>query len=145
MEERKIIIFTLGDEYYGADIGEVERILEYTQPNKVPDLPEVIEGVIKYEGKILPILNLFTRFDIEINNKNKKIVVIKDGEERVGIVVNDVSEVKDIAVDTIENPPEITSSISKRYLKGLIKLEDRIVIYLALNKVLREEEKEKIY
>lgn len=145
MEERKIIIFTLGDEYYGADIGEVERILEYTQPNKVPDLPEVIEGVIKYEGKILPILNLFTRFDIEINNKNKKIVVIKDGEERVGIVVNDVSEVKDIAVDAIENPPEITSSISKRYLKGLIKLEDRIVIYLALNKVLREEEKEKIY
>ncbi|WP_123053450.1 chemotaxis protein CheW [Clostridium sp. JN-1] len=145
-KELKVLIFNINGQYYAADIMEVERILGYEEPTKLPDSPDFVEGVINYQGNIISIISLTKRFKIQsnLNTSEAKIIVTKQDENKIGIIVDLVSEVKDINVDDIEDPPEIAAGISKRYLKGLIKLKDKIIILLNLGTILTKEEKELI-
>ncbi|KYH30089.1 MULTISPECIES: chemotaxis protein CheW [Clostridium] len=142
----KVLIFSINNEYYATDIMEVERILGYETPTQLPDSPDFIEGVINYEGRILPIMSLAKRFGIPYTGANNeaKIIVAKQDDSKIGIIVDVVSEVSDIKADNIEEAPEIVSGISKRYIKGLIKLNGKIIIFLNLATVLTQEEKESI-
>lgn len=142
-KELKVLIFSINDEYYATDIMEVERILGYEPSTKLPDVPDFVDGVINYEGKVLPVISLAKRFDIE-NNKitsNSKLIVVKYENGKIGVIVDLVSEVKDVNNDNIEEPPEVVSGISKRYLKGLIKIDNKIIIFLNMSQILSEEEK----
>jgi len=142
-EEIKILIFSINNEYYATSIMEVERILEYEKSTKIPDSPQFVEGVINYEGKILPVITLSKRFNLPeaALQEGCKIIVAKQEHSKIGIIVDFVSEVKDVKIDSIEDSPEIISGISRRYIKGLIKIDGRIIIYLNLSAILTEEEK----
>ncbi|MFT8313968.1 MAG: chemotaxis protein CheW [Clostridium sp.] len=142
-KELKILIFNINGEYYAADIMEVERILGYEKTTKLPDSPEFVDGVINYEGKILPVISLSKRFNMAENsiNENSKIIVSKQKESKFGIIVDVVSEVKDINIKDMEEAPEVVGGISKRYIKGLIKIDEKIIIFLRLSNILTEEEK----
>ncbi|SHE58045.1 chemotaxis protein CheW [Clostridium fallax] len=144
-KEAKILIFSLNNEYYATDIIQVERILGYEEPTVLPEVPNFLEGVINYENNILPIISLSRKFNFESQiSSDSKIIVIKDDDVKLGVTVDNVCEVTDINLDDIEVPPTVGSSISTRYIKGLIRLEDKIVIWLDLSKVLTEDEKEKM-
>lgn len=144
-EEIKVLIFCINDEYYAADIMEVERILGYEEPTPIPDSPYFIEGVRNYEGSILPVLKLSKRFKLATADNFKvedsKVIVAKQDNRKIGIMVDVVSEVRDVNVDDIEEPPQMIKGISKRYLKGLIKVDQRIIIFLNLSEILTDEEK----
>ncbi len=145
-KEVKVLIFSINDEHYATDIMEVERILGYEEPTKIPDSPRFVEGVINYEGNILPVISLTKRFNLinEDKKKDAKIIVAKQEGNKIGIIVDVVSEVKDISANNIETPPEIVAGISKRYIKGLIKIDEKIIIFLNLGTILTEEEKKLI-
>ncbi|URZ00996.1 chemotaxis protein CheW [Clostridium felsineum] len=140
----KILIFVVGEEYYAADIVQVERILGHEMSTKLPDVPEFVNGVINYEGGILPVVSLAKRFSLkekEISDETK-VIVSKIQKEKIGIIVDLVSEVRDIESKDIEDQPNVISGISKRYIKGLIKVDGKIVIFLDISKILTDEEKE---
>jgi purine-binding chemotaxis protein CheW len=145
-KEIKLLIFSLNGEHYATDIMEVERILGYETPTVLPDVPNFVDGVINYEESILPVVNLSKKFgfNTKVNLAETKIIVVKENESKMGIIVDNVYEVKDVEVDLIENPPAIAASISRRYIKGLIRLKENIVILLDLSKILTEEEKTKL-
>lgn len=145
MKEQKIkvLVFKISGEYYATNIVEVERILGYKESTKVPDSPEFVEGVINYESNILPIISLSKIFKLlpaEMGEESK-IIVAKQNNSRIGIIVDFVSEVKDVSLDDIEDSPKIIGGISKRYIKGLIKIDGKIIIYLNISAILTEEEK----
>lgn len=145
-KELKVLIFSINGEFYATDIMEVERILGYEETTKIPDSPDFVEGVINYSGSILPVVSLTKRFGLDDseNRKDSKIIVTKQAENKIGIIVDVVSEVRDIDPSTIEVPPDIVSGISKRYVKGLIKIDERIIIFLNFSTILTEEEKQLI-
>ena len=138
----KILIFSINGEHYATNIMEVERILEYEKSTKIPDSPEFVEGVINYEGSILPVITLSKRFNLPFTKVQdaSKIIVAKQNNSKIGIIVDFVSEVKDVKIENVEESPEIITGISKRYIKGLIKIDGRIIIYLNLSAILTEEE-----
>lgn len=142
-QDMKILIFSINNEYYATSIMEVERILGYEKSTKIPDSPSFVEGVINYEGDILPVISLSKRFNLPFTETTDvtKIIVAKENHSKIGIIVDFVSEVKDVRIDDIEDSPEIISGISKRYIKGLIKIDGRIIIYLNLSGILTEQEK----
>lgn len=144
--EIKILIFSIGNQNYATDIMEVERILGYEIPTMLPDSPKFVEGVINHQENILPILSIAQKFNIQEDQEKKdaKIIVIKDQDNKIGVIVDEVSEVGDVSINDIEEPPEIVSGISKRYIKGLIKLDKKIIIFLNLSKILTDEERESI-
>jgi len=145
-KELKLLVFDLGDQYFAANIMEIERILPYEIPTKLPDSPDFLEGVINYEGKILPIISLARRFNAVSSSDTKKscIIVSRCNDKAIGIIVDTVNEVKSVYEEAIEATPEISSKISKRYIKGLVKEKDKIIILLGLENVLSEDEKGRI-
>lgn len=145
-QEIKILVFSINGEHYATNIMEVERILEYEKSTKIPDSPAFVEGVINYEDMILPIVTLSKKFNLPFTEiqEQSKIIVAKQNNGKIGIVVDFVSEVKDVKINKIEDSPEIIAGISKRYIKGLIKMDGRIIIYLNLSAILTEEEKNQI-
>ena len=146
-KEMKILIFLVAGEYYAADIRDVERILGIGKTTPMPDAPRFIEGVINYEDEILPIVNLEKKFNLIKNNEaeSKKVISIKRKEKKFGIIVDDVSEVTDISIDQFEEPPVIATKPAQKYIKGLIKLDVKIIILLSLTNLLTEEEEEVIF
>ncbi len=147
MNEMKILIFSLNGEQYSTDIMDVERILGYEVPTVLPEVPYFMDGVINYEDSILPVLNLAKKFSFPESaiNSESKIVVVKEKEAKVGIVVDNVYEVRDIDVNLIEKPKAMNTNISSRYIKGLLRLQGKIIILLDLAKLLNEEERSQIF
>lgn len=146
-KEIKMLIFGLNGEHYATDIREVERILGYQEPTVLPDAPNFVKGVINHEQSILPIISLSKKFNLgeDKENENRKIIVVKRAENKFGIIVENVYEVRDVNSDLMEAAPPITSTIDKKYIAGLIKLEDKIVILLDLEKILSSEDEENIF
>jgi len=145
-KEIKVLIFSINGEYYATDIMEVERILGYEETTKLPDSPRFIEGIINHEGNILTVMSLAKRFNLcESDKKDEaKIIVTKQAENKIGIIVDVVSEVRDVNEKNIELPPDIVAGIAQRYIKGLIKIDGKIIIFLNLGLILTEEEKKLI-
>lgn len=149
MDEMKILIFNLGNEFYATDISEVERILGSEKTTKLPDSPSFLEGVIDYEEGILPVINLIKRFnnglEDNLNVEDKKIIVVKKEFGKIGILVDNVSEVLSIGKDEINNPQTVSSLVSKEYMRGFIRKNDNIVIMLDLDKILSTEEEAMLF
>lgn len=146
MDEIKILIFIINNQYYATDIVQVERILGYSVATNLPDSPDFVEGVIDYEGGILPVINLARKFKLSSNavKEETKIIVAKENEYQIGVIVDVVSEVCNVKLKNIEKTPEIVAGISQRYIKGLIKLNGKIIIFLDFATIFTEEEKESI-
>lgn len=145
--EIKILIFALNGEHYATDIKEVERILGYQEPTILPDAPIFVKGVINHEQSILPIISLSKKFNFGEDkvSENRKIIVVKRKENKFGIIVENVYEVRDVNSDLMEAAPAITTTIDRKYIAGLIKLEDKIVILLDLEKILSSEDEDNIF
>jgi purine-binding chemotaxis protein CheW len=145
--EIKMLIFGLNGEHYATDIIDVERILGYQEPTVLPDAPSFVKGVINYEQSILPIISLSRKFNFgqDKESENRKIIVVKRKENKFGIIVENVYEVRDVNSDLMEGAPPITTTIDKKYIAGLIKLEDNIVILLDLEKILSSEDENNIF
>ena len=148
-EEFKLLIFRLGEQCFAADIREVERILNYEEPTKIPDSQDFLEGVINYQDGILPVISLAKKFGIynmENKEKNGSIVVSRNEDGAIGIIVEAVNEVISMSLDDLEDTPDISSNISKRYVKGIMKDKNKntIILLLNLNELLSKDEKEQI-
>ena len=143
----KILVFDLNGEQYAMDILDVERILAYVNPTDVPDSPDFVDGVINYDSGVIPILNLNKKFNFKNRSvsKKNKIIVIRREENQYGIIVDNVSEVIGVNDNSFEELPEITVNISKNYIKGLFKIDDKITILLNIDKILSKDEEEMIF
>ena len=140
----QLVSFQLGEEEFGVDILKVQEINRMLEITKVPNSPIFVDGVINLRGKVIPILNLRQRFALEKKEIDKKtrIVVVEIDGKVVGVVVDAVSEVLRLPADTVEPPPPMVAGIESEYIKGVGKLENRLLILLDLNKLLTTEERE---
>lgn len=144
--EMKVIVFRLKDEEYGVEVSEV-RSIERNQPiTKVPRTPHFVKGVINLRGVVTPIINLRSRFDIEEEEytDSTRIIIVAVNEMEVGLIVDAANDVIDIPIKAIEPPPEVVGGIEADYLRGVAKLENRLLILLNLEKALNPEEMKQI-
>ena len=138
----KVIVFQLHNEEYALPveyIGAIERIHPIT---RVPRAEEFVKGVINLRGVIIPIIDLRLRFgmpEMELSEENRIIIVNKNGFE-VGLIVDTASDVIDLEMDKMEPKPEVVGSVAANYIDGVIKVEDRLLILLDLEKILISEQ-----
>ncbi len=144
--DNKVVVFKIDNEEFAVSIIQVERILGYTEPTKIPESPDFIKGVITYQDEILPIMDLKKKFNLSDTKlkDNPKIVVVKSEDKKVGLIVDLVSEVMNVDDSMIEEAPSIVKGISNEYISGMIKLNDRIIILIDTEKILTNDEMSKI-
>ncbi|MCT4595948.1 MAG: chemotaxis protein CheW [Anaeromicrobium sp.] len=146
MAEKQYVIFKLDNESYGVDIMNVKEIIEYKETVKVPNTLDFIEGIINLRGEIVPIVNLQKRLktgNTKVTNETR-VIVINMEDRQVGFMVDEASQVMRISEENIEPAPELVAGIEKKYIMGVGKLENNIVILLDLKFILTEDEKAKI-
>jgi purine-binding chemotaxis protein CheW len=128
----QLVTFNLGNEEYAVDILKVQEINRMREITRVPNTPAYVEGVINLRGKVIPVVNLRSKFCLEgKENDNQSRIMIMDIQGiTMGLVVDAVSEVLRIPSNIVEPTPQMASNISTEYIKGIAKLEDRLIILL---------------
>ena len=136
--EKQMVLFELGSETYGLDIATVHEIIRKQPITKVPKAPVYVEGVINLRGKVIPVIDIGKRFGFEKveGTKNNRIVVVYLQDTTLGIIVDAVTEVIRIPNDAVEPVSDIVTTGNSDYLQGIAKLQDKMVILLALEKLL---------
>ncbi len=141
--EIQLVIFRLAKEEFGLDIAQVREIIRMQDITPMPKAPEFIEGVINLRGQIIAVMDLARRFGLEQTQKTEKtrIVVTEVKDNTVGVIVDEVPEVLRISEDNVDPTPEmIESQVHAEFIKGVGKLEERLVILLDVDKILSREE-----
>jgi purine-binding chemotaxis protein CheW len=144
--ETQLVIFELANETYGVDIASVEGIVKIQPITRMPQAPSFVEGVTNLRGSVLPVIDLRKRFGIdnqEITEHSRIVIVFMD-TVKIGMIVDAVSEVLRIPDSSIEPTPPIVTTINQQYIRGIAKLEGRLIILLDLNKVLSNEEQTRL-
>ena len=134
----QLVTFRIGEEEFGVDILAVQEIIRLMQITMVPHAPAFIEGVINLRGKVIPVINMRTRFNMPAreHDSSTRIVVMELEHKIVGFLVDGVSEVLRIPASTVEDPPPVVAGIGSEYIRGIGKLNDRLLILLELDNLL---------
>ncbi|NMB26974.1 MAG: purine-binding chemotaxis protein CheW, partial [Tissierellia bacterium] len=108
--------------------------------------PNFIEGIINYRGNVIPVINLKRRFKLGAQEvtKDTRIIVITLGNKEIGFVVDEASQTLRLEENQIDPAPDIISGVDRKYIIGVGKVDDRLLILLDLEKVLTDEEKDEI-
>ena len=140
--EGKYLTFVLSDEEYGLEILKVREIISVMEITPVPQTPDFIKGVINLRGKVIPVVDLRLKFGMPEKSYTKETctIVVDVRGLLMGIVVDTVSEVLDIADSDIEPPPAFGSTIKTDFILGMGKIKGEIKILLSIDRVLSSEE-----
>jgi purine-binding chemotaxis protein CheW len=133
--------FLLDREEYGVDVRQVQEIRRLSEITTVPRAPEFIRGVINLRGRILPVLDLKRKLGLgEVETRRAtRIVVVRVAERLLGLLVDGASQVLKVPVSRIEPPPEEVQEKGGDYIRGVAKLEDRLIIVVDLGRLLAHE------
>ena len=144
--EMQLVVFELGDESYAVDISRVQDINRMQEITEIPHAPESVVGVINLRGRVIPVIDLRKRFGLPdaVHTKDTRIVVVHLEGNLIGVIVDAVSQVLRIPGDIVEPPSPVLAGVDSRYLRGIAKLDDRLVILLDLDFVLSRREQEAI-
>lgn len=139
---QQLVTFRLGDDQFAVDIFAVERVLRYTAPALLPNLPAWIDGVIEHGGRVVPLIDLRTRFGMPrlSPRPEHRILVVAIGDDLLGVTVDSVHEVMSVAPGDIEAPPPLFRGLQADYLRGLVFGEGSVIIFLDVARVLTSSE-----
>lgn len=132
----QFIVFINNHQNFALDISKIERIIEFQQPKKIPESSKYLLGVIQYNEKILPIIDLTKRlYNIEgSHGTDGKIIVILWNNKQIGLVVDEILGIHDFVEEEYEQSNGDTQ-ISKKYINGFIKTEGEITIMLDIDEI----------
>ena len=138
----KYLTFKLGPEIYGIEILCVQEIIGLLPITRIPKVTEYIRGVINLRGKVIPVMSLSRRFGVPDRDDTSLTCVIVIELARnldtvtMGIVVDEVSEVINIGAENIEAPPDLGGASGDKFLRGMGKVEGKVVILLDMARVI---------
>lgn len=137
MSEQQNVIFRLDDVEYGIDIMQVNEIIKMQNITKMPNTPEYVEGVTNLRGKVIPIINLRAKFNLTLKERDEdtRIIVIIVKDKALGVIVDEVAEVVRINDEEIDDSSTISADINDDYIKGVAKVENRLIIILNLERI----------
>lgn len=134
--------FFLANEEYGVDVRLVQEIIRVSEITPVPRAPGFIKGVISLRGRIIPVVDLKRKLnlgEVDVKGRAARIAVVKVRERLIGLLVDGASQVLRIPLTRIEPAPEEVVEIDANYIRGVAKLEERLIILMDLPKILALE------
>lgn len=142
MATHQLIKFMVADLTFGIEITQIHQILKPQQIYKVPNAAPYIEGLLNLRGRVLTVFNLRKRFSLpdKENDDNTKIIIVTMDEFLLGFIVDSVTEIVHLPEEDIEPTPPSLQGLDKRFLSGIGKVDEHVILMLDLTKVLTSEE-----
>ena len=144
----QLVGFNIGRELFGVNILSVQEIIRTTPITPIPDSPDFIEGVINLRGNIIPVVDLRKRLNLLTDgfDENNLWIVILNVDNRVtGFIVDHVTQVLKINSDIIKPAPDIVvAGLQSQYISGVCKIDDKLLVLLDFNQILRIDEIKKL-
>lgn len=137
----QVVGFRIDQEEFGLEILRVQEIIRVQRLTRVPNSPEFVDGVINLRGKVIPIVGLRRRFGLAdlAHDNQTRIVVVEVNGTVLGLIVDSVSEVLRIPAESVEPPPRL-GKIEREYVRGVGKLDNRLLILLDVDRLLSDTE-----
>jgi purine-binding chemotaxis protein CheW len=145
-QTQQFLTFLLDGEPFAIGILVIKEIIEFGSLTAVPLMPDFIRGVLNLRGQVVPVIDLAARFGRDRADVGRRtcIVIIEmenDGEtQEVGVIVDTVNEVLDIAASAIQPAPAFGAKIRADFIDGMVEMEGRFIIILNVNRVLSLDE-----
>ncbi len=142
-QKDKYLTFHIGEEDYAIAITFVTEIIGMLNITEVPQTPAYIKGVINLRGKVIPVMDIRLRFQMEAREYDERtcVIVVNHKENTVGLVVDTVSEVLDIPEANVESSPHYSQNAGDSFISGMGKIDERIKMIIDINSLLfRDEE-----
>jgi purine-binding chemotaxis protein CheW len=141
---RQFVGFRLGDEDYAIAITKIREIILMKPITRLPQVPDAIEGLINLRGTVIPIINLRKRFGLPARpfDDETRTIVVTINDKTVGCIVDEVTQVMRIGAEQLQPVPISMAGVAKRFIAGLARLEDRLLIVLEIDRLFEPDELE---
>lgn len=141
-DELQFVAFRVGSQEFAVNIFQVERILRYERPATLPGTPDFLEGVVRYAGGVVPVVDLRKRLSLPSEVREEvRMMVLELETQRVAIVVDQVLEVLRVDAAVITAPPPMVRGLAAQYISGIIARPDRTIVLLNAARLLSSEER----
>ena len=145
---RQLVGFVIGAELFGVDILTVQEIIRDRTITAIPDAPDFLEGVINLRGSIIPVIDLRKRLKLlqpAQSPQGSWIIILAIDGRITGFIVDRVTKVLTVPVESIKPPPDIVvAGLKSQYVRGVCKLDQRLLVLLDFNRILMAEEIKKL-
>lgn len=139
----QFVTFRLGADEFGFNVFAVHEILRYQPVTPVPKAPEFVEGVIDVRGTLVPVVDLRRRFELpnpQIGGETR-IVVVDFGGDRLGLIVDAVTEVLRVPATALTDPPPFFRGIAAEFVRGIVRAGERLIVIIDIAQVLSSDER----
>jgi purine-binding chemotaxis protein CheW len=138
----KYLTFWTDDQLFGIPIADVEQIVGIQKITPIPEFPEYAKGIINLRGSIIAVIDIRLRLHKQEVPYNERtcIIIVNIQQNLIGLIVDAVDEVTKIADENISDPPKMATDVTNDYLTGIAKTEEKVVLLLYPDKILRNEE-----
>lgn len=141
-DDIQLVTFRVGGQDFAFNIFQVERILRYEAPAPLPKAPAFLEGVLRYQGAAIPVVDLRKRLSAEAPiREDTRTVILEFEGGKIGVIVDTVMEVLQLAAQAVTPPPGIVRGLAAEYIAGLVVQDGRTIVVLNTNKLLSSKEK----
>jgi purine-binding chemotaxis protein CheW len=138
----KMINFTVGGDEYAVEIQKVREVINFREITQLPKAPSFVKGIINLRGEMIPVIDLREKFGLkhEAYSALTNLVIVEIGRKAVGVVVDEVRHVIRVAPGDVAPSPPFIGGLSGRYVNGVAKLGERLVVVLDMDRILTADE-----
>ena len=142
-EGTRLITFILGEEKYGLDILKVRELISFPEGlTRIPGMPDFIIGMFNLRGLVIPVMDLRKKFKMSSEERHEfsVIIIVEIDNKNIGLTVDSVSDVIFVKEDNIQETNDLAVNVDTKFIKGIAKTKDEMVILLDIDFLLSKEE-----
>ena len=139
--EAMLVTFMINGELFGIEVMKVREIIGMVNVTPIPDSVDYLRGVINLRGRVVPVIDIRTRFRIEQAeyNQNTVILIVDINDKSIGLIVDSVSDVISISGDMVNTYSNFDSSIKSNLIKSIVNYNESLILILDINRILDSE------
>jgi len=136
-----LVTFIIKNELFGIDVMKVHEIIGMVNITPIPDAVDYLRGVINLRGKVVPVIDIRTRFRLDQieYNQNTVILIVEIKNKSIGLIVDAVSDVIDISEDMINDYSDLDSGIKSNLIKSIVNYNDSLILILDTERIINDE------
>lgn len=146
LQRNMYLTFLLDNRVFAFPIKDVNEIVEVMEATPVPEYPTYVKGIVNIKGRVTPVIDLRLRFKIDEKEYDERtcIIVLSIKGENIGFIVDTVLSVMEITEDIIDPPPSLEPEGVEKYILGVAKIDEKLIMLLDSNKIIKKNDFEQI-